>query len=203
MRRLLPFAKWCSMADNRKRFRDGGSAIYWAMAILLFPLSWLMAMLIAAGIHEMGHYIAVRWCGRKILRLKPGITGACLETAGLSAGQELLSALAGPLIGLLPILAIRWIPKIAICALAQSLFNLLPIDPLDGGRIVRCATQLLRIPEKWCTVLEYFVLTILALAATYGVLIFRLGIAPVLIVGLLIYKAVVRKRPCKQAKHWI
>lgn len=190
-------------ADKRQRLRDGTAAVYWAMVILLLPLSWILAMVIAAWLHEMGHYLAVRLCGRKIHDFKPGLTGAVLETEGLSLGQELFCAVSGPALGLLPLLCRGQFPKIALCALLQSVFNLLPVYPLDGGRILDCITRLLRLPERCSTVFGGAVLCILGLGAIYATLVLRLGLAPVVAVLVLIYKAVVGKRPCKQAVYWI
>ena len=51
-------------------------------------------------------------------------------------GRELLCALAGPAGSLL--LAMLPVPKLALCALIQGMFNLLPLEGLDGGRILGC-----------------------------------------------------------------
>lgn len=197
------FMRQYAGTDKRRRMRDGTAAVYWAMVILLLPLSWMLAMLIAAWLHEMGHYLAVRFCGRKIHDFQPGLTGAVIETGELSLPQELFCTVSGPLVGLLPLLCSGWFPKLALCALLQSAFNLLPIYPLDGGRILHCILRILRLPEQCTTVLGGVVLCILGLGAIYGTLVLRLGLAPVVAVAILIYKAVVGKRPCKQAAHWI
>ena len=197
------FAIRYSMARRRERLFGGAAPICWSLVILLFPLSWIIAIVVAAFIHEMGHYIAVRCCGRKISKFKIGLTGALLETGDLSAGQEFLCTLAGPLAGLLPMLVMQWVPRVAFCALIQSLFNLLPIYPLDGGRCLRCLARLLSLPEKCCTILGYLVLCALTLLAIYGTIAFRLGIAPLLLIGVLIFKVISGKRPCKQVTNWI
>ena len=57
-----------------------------------------------------------------------------MEVSELDAKGECLCALAGPLGSL--ILAFLPFSTLALCGLVQGLFNLLPIMPLDGGRIL-------------------------------------------------------------------
>lgn len=189
------------MSSRADRFR-AAAAIYWALVILLFPLSWIAAMGTAALIHEFGHWIALRCCGKKVYQFRIGITGALLETESLELWQELICSLAGPMAGLLPLLAVKWIPRVALCAMLQSLFNLLPVYPLDGGRCLRCVAGLLRIPEKWCNVLGNMVLIVLTAISAYTMIILRMGIVPLLVVAVLWVKAK-RKRPCKRRQHSI
>ena len=61
-----------------------------------------------------------------------------MHADGMSTTKTLICVLAGPIGSLLLLLYIRWIPRIAFCALVQTIYNLLPIYPLDGGRAIRC-----------------------------------------------------------------
>ena len=74
----------------------------------------LWGVLTAAAVHEIGHLLALRLCGRRAAALHIRLTGAnLLSAAALSlAGQP----------------AARVGVHLALC-----LFNLLPVRPLDGG----------------------------------------------------------------------
>ena len=100
----------------------------------------LLLTLLSMSVHELGHIISLRLLGYEISKINLKITGASIETGSLmSCGDEILAALAGPLAGafmtLLGIAAgsdfLAGV-NILLCA-----FNLLPVYPLDGGRILR------------------------------------------------------------------
>lgn len=98
----------------------------------------LAAVLGAAALHELGHWLMLRLMGAQIRGLRIGVLGAVLETdsAGLSYGRELAAVLAGPGANLLGALALApWGTEMAVGAqLVLGGFNLLPVRPLDGGR---------------------------------------------------------------------
>lgn len=65
---------------------------------------WQTALTVlgAAAWHEFGHLLALRLCGGEARRLRVGMLGAVIEVRGaMGYGQELASALAGPLANLL------------------------------------------------------------------------------------------------------
>lgn len=186
-------------SSGEDRYR-GAVAIYWAMILLIFPLSWVSAMAIAAFIHEMGHWGAIRACGMKISRFQIGMTGAKMETADLTAWQEFLCSLAGPAVGFLAVLTVRWFPRLAFCALGQSVFNLLPVYPLDGGRCLQCLFRILGLPVKLTTVVTCLTLCALGILSLYAVTELGFGLLPLFGVILLCFKSV-GKRPCKQRVH--
>lgn len=114
------------------------ACIWMAMIVLLLPLRWIFCAVIAAAFHESCHALAVFLCGGKVRELSVGDRGAVMLADGMSAAKTLICVLAGPIGSLLLLLYIRWIPRIALCALVQTIYNLLPIYPLDGGRAIRC-----------------------------------------------------------------
>lgn len=118
-----------------------------AARMLLLPLPWVGASYLAALIHEFGHLLLLWAYGIPIWKIRIGAGGAQIHTAPLSPHQELVCALAGPLFGLILCLYWRWMPRTALCAALQSLFNLLPIPGLDGHRALHALVHL-RLPSR-------------------------------------------------------
>ena len=97
--------------------------------------------LVACAIHELGHIVAAALLGGWIEGLSLTAVGAELHIeyeVPLTYGKESLVALAGPAANLLGgglALVLHW-QLAAVLTLAIGAFNLLPILPLDGGRVV-------------------------------------------------------------------
>ena len=118
-----------------------------AMILLAVPIHWAGACLFAAIIHELCHCLAITLCGERVVRVEIGIRGAKIESSPLSTGKSIVCALAGPVGGLLLGLGSSTFPRLATCGFLQSVFNLLPFYPLDGGRALRGIICLIR--ERW------------------------------------------------------
>ena len=116
---------------------DAGFWLVLGLMVLLFPLRFLLGVLLAAFVHELGHILAVRLCGGRVLGIRFMAFGARIEAAPMEPGRAAVCALAGPAAGAVCILAWRWFPELALAALVQTGFNLIPIYPLDGGRALR------------------------------------------------------------------
>ena len=112
-----------------------------ALLLLTVPLKLLTAAAVAAGFHELCHICAVRALGGRVEGAAFTVGGAVLDISGLSSGAEALAAAAGPLGSFLLLLCVRIFPALALCAFVQGCFNLLPVYPLDGGRILVCTME--------------------------------------------------------------
>ena len=100
------------------------------------------ALVPAALAHELGHILALRICGRRLTRISIGPTGAQIDYAPRLEGVKCIACLlAGPMAGLAYALVSCTLGGAFLCmsgavSFLLSAFNLLPILPLDGGRIV-------------------------------------------------------------------
>lgn len=126
------------------RIRVEGSAwVLFALLVLLLPLNWVLAAAAAGAFHELCHLLMLRWMGVPVYQFRIGIRGAVLETASMTARQELWGALAGPAGSFLLIIGIHTLPRVALCGAVQGIYNLLPMLPMDGGRCVNSVLRLL------------------------------------------------------------
>lgn len=117
---------------------DGLFFILLAFWLLILPLQWVLSAAAAAMVHECCHILAVRLLKGKILSIHVGITGCRIQTGPMGDWASVLSILAGPLGSFLLLLFRKQFPMIAVWGFLQGVYNLLPVMPLDGGRILRC-----------------------------------------------------------------
>ena len=168
-----------------------------ALALLIVPLPWLQAGITAAAVHELSHVLTIYLLGGRIssIRLNPG--GARIMVTGLSYGREILAAFAGPAGSLMLLLSGE--SRLAICGLTQGLFNLLPVYPMDGGRILYCLTALFFTPETGERIRTDSVLLtagVLLGCGIYCSVIRRFGPIPIVLALLILIKA--EKTSCKE-----
>ena len=171
--------------------------------LLILPLPWLAAIFSAAFIHESCHLICLKLFRIPVYCVHVTAHGAAIRTASLSPLPELICAAAGPAGSFLCLVFSRSFPLLALCGFLQGIYNLLPVYPLDGGRILYAAANLLfpAHAEQVCMLVSRssFVIILFACIGLY----FKAGsvIFLFLAVYFLLTAALCRNIPCKEGRY--
>ena len=165
-----------------------------AFALFVIPLPWCAGAFLAALVHELSHIAAIYLLGEEILDMHIGMFGSTIETHPLKRGREVVCAAFGPLGSMIFAAALSFFPEAALCALVQGLYNLLPVYPLDGGRILHCL-----LPEAVCIGIEIFTLIMLLGLGIWLSAALRLGILPLIPCFSAAFRVFQRKISCKES----
>ena len=123
--------------DERIRVSPGLVLLVCGM-IYLDTEGLVLPFLLSAFLHELGHLLAMACFGIHADRICLGLRGAAISARFPSVRSEFVSTLAGPMVNLLLLFSAhgRW-PQLYWVNLVLLVYNLLPIYPLDGGRLLR------------------------------------------------------------------
>lgn len=139
-----------------------GLITLWTFA---FAFGWAIAFLLVAAllVHEFGHLLAYRLIGQPWGRMVflPFLGAIAVPRLGfVTQGQSVFAAIMGPAFSVfVPVLAAIYIYfwpygigrdiaiSIGLVAAALNMFNLLPVEPLDGGVVLRSIAA--RIMGRW------------------------------------------------------
>jgi len=122
----------------------------------IFGWSYAIGFVLLIFFHEMGHYIAARLCGLNVgMPMFIPFVGAWINLKEVphNVHTEAYVGFAGPLVGTIAALACYWIARstennlmlaLAYAGFMINLFNLIPVSPLDGGRITAIIS-----PKVW------------------------------------------------------
>jgi Zn-dependent protease len=136
-----------SGAKLGKLFASGGTMLL-SLVVYAVVFGWRYAagFIVLLFAHEMGHFLAARRRGLAVgLPTFIPFVGAWidLKEQPRDVETEAYVALAGPVVGTIAAMLCyiaagdgpRWLMAVAYAGFFLNLFNLLPISPLDGGRI--------------------------------------------------------------------
>lgn len=189
---------------KRKITADPNLWIGLSVMLLLVPISWMIAWITATLIHELFHCLGVLICGNRILHVYVGVNGARIETDESEPWKELISLLAGPLGALIVLIFACQLPRVAICVLVQSVYNLLPLAELDGGQILLRLSALITSPQKAETICDIGRMVTCALVlfiGIYGTLWLHLGLFPLIMTAVFILRHGTIKKSCKRGAY--
>jgi len=123
--------------------------LYYHGGLILLP-----TVLLPIAAHELSHVLVLSLLGQRIKGIEAEAGGLCIRYDGnCSAAGHIAAALAGPVGGAIyaftashfaHVLDCGWLEQSAGLSLLLTGFNLLPLLPLDGGRVfsVLCALLL-------------------------------------------------------------
>lgn len=102
-------------------------------------------------------------------------------------------AAAGPLGSFLFARAMTFFPEASVCALVQGIYNLLPVYPLDGGRIFRCTFS-----QPLNAGVEMTVIILVLGLGFWCAITLDTGIVSIIPGCILAFRSCNRKFPCKE-----
>ena len=153
----------------------------------------MLPLAAAVFLHESAHILALRLCGGRMCGFRPVPFGLCIQydENSLSLGGEIAVSGAGCAVNLLSaavsLVLYRFcgvdILDFGIVSLLTAALNLLPVQPLDGGRLLYLLLAAWRDPCFACrvtAVLTYGFGFLLILLASYLLLTSQAGIYPLL-----------------------
>lgn len=161
------------------------SPAYCAMICMIAwaDISIAICFFIAVVVHEMGHLAAAFLCKVGVESIRFRICGAVIQAKSMNYRQEIIVASAGPAVSLLTAYLFHKVnATYFIISALLAATNLLPIYPLDGGRILKSALMMRISPtlvQLIMKVVSFLVCSALMLAACWYAAVCQTGIWPI------------------------
>lgn len=140
-----------------------------AAAAVLYPQ--FLPLAVCAALHELSHMAAMALLRIRIRSIEFSIGGIRLECGMPRGAKATLTAAAGPLGGLIPA-AVGWFAKdyaLIQTSLALSAFNLIPVYPLDGEKLLSALLSALFSPQTAEKLASFFSAIILVVSLLAGI----------------------------------
>ena len=152
--------------DSQQIFSFAVSLIFWWF--ILHSVQAAVGVVALIFVHELGHVIAAKIRG--ISFTMPSFTpfGAYVMTSPSSITDEAYTKLGGPIVGglaSLAVLGLGWVfaspvmVQVGTVSVFLNLFNLIPLDPFDGGGIAQVFGRWTVVPGVVAFIYFFLVLT--------------------------------------------
>lgn len=187
--------------DIRLRI-DGWTCLHLSLFLLIVPLKWVIAVVLATLFHEFCHAFAIICSGGSVLCVDVGYFGIHMTVEPMHPAQELICAAAGPVGSLILVFLSPCFQELALCGFCHGVYNLLPLFPMDGGRCLRSILHLIGLEKasgRLFVMIEALCISFLFLLAMYLYLIREAGLLPVFLCVLPVCKRFCRNIPCKDS----
>lgn len=125
-----------------------GSLILAGLAVLLIPLRWVIAFILAVLVHELLHILFLGLFHIPIYAVSFDSRGIQIKTEPPAPLQELICAAAGPAGSICLIVLRNLYPELAMVGLVQGVYNLMPFYPADGGRMAEAFLEFINCSKK-------------------------------------------------------
>ena len=177
-----------------KKLKMSPLCVIWLLVLFKFQARFTIPLFCAIILHELGHLVVAKILKIQIKRFEISILGARIITQSeLSYKDEFLLALGGPVSGLLgflftlPISLDKCTPftenfllPFSLISLCLTIFNLIPLATLDGGRMLFCGLCIafsLNLASKIMCVASFLTLFSFWIFSVYLVLKASLGLS--------------------------
>jgi len=123
-----------------------GFALFFALLYFLDCDGVFAGMTLAALAHEAGHAVLIYVLGGRVFEAELTVGGACIHHSLEDRGwRDMVVAIGGPAFNILSAVIFAGREGLAGVFAASSLllgiYNMLPVYPLDGGRILKAALR--------------------------------------------------------------